>query len=212
MTKSVVFEPWVGKDYPSGGIFKQKVLVLGESHYCKAMAGTPPCRCDNPAGRPECRDFTKDVLHDVVYHYSGNHYMRTFACFERAVFGHVPTQEERESFWNSVSFYNYLQFAMSGPRLPINRPTRESEEAFRQVLGHLMPDKVIIWGRKLYNIMPYWDGHDAEVTTPNGQRTDGRVYHINGKDILCMVVHHPSCPSGKNWGYWHSLYTSFLNL
>ena len=212
MTKSVVFEPWVGKDYPSGGIFKQKVLVLGESHYCPEMNGVPPCRCENPAERPDCKNFTKDVIRDVVYHYSGEPYMRTFACFERAVFGQVPSQEEREAFWNSVSFYNYLQFAMSGPRLPIKRSTKESEEAFRQVLDCLMPDKVIIWGRKLYNIMPYWEGHDAGIIAKSGQHTDGWVYNINGKDIPCMMVHHPSSPSGKNWEYWHPLYDSFLNL
>ena len=32
--KHVFFKPWVGKDYSTGGIFKKKILVVGESHYC----------------------------------------------------------------------------------------------------------------------------------------------------------------------------------
>lgn len=28
----VHFLPWVGKDYATGGIFKKRIMVLGESH------------------------------------------------------------------------------------------------------------------------------------------------------------------------------------
>lgn len=28
------FQPFVGKDYASGGIFGKRIMVLGESHYC----------------------------------------------------------------------------------------------------------------------------------------------------------------------------------
>ena len=32
--KHVVFEPWIGNEYQTGGIFKKKILVIGESFYC----------------------------------------------------------------------------------------------------------------------------------------------------------------------------------
>lgn len=31
--KDVIFKPWIGKNYETGGIFKRKILALGESHY-----------------------------------------------------------------------------------------------------------------------------------------------------------------------------------
>ena len=33
--KYVKFRPWVGEKYHTVGIFGKKILVLGESHYCK---------------------------------------------------------------------------------------------------------------------------------------------------------------------------------
>lgn len=34
-----MFFPWVGANYPKGGIFKKKILILGESHYCYDLKG-----------------------------------------------------------------------------------------------------------------------------------------------------------------------------
>lgn len=31
----VFFQPFVGKDYLSSGIFGHRIMVLGESHYCE---------------------------------------------------------------------------------------------------------------------------------------------------------------------------------
>jgi hypothetical protein len=30
----VFFKPWKGTDYESGGIFRKKILAIGESFYC----------------------------------------------------------------------------------------------------------------------------------------------------------------------------------
>ena len=203
MNTTVAFRPWVGKDYSCGGIFHQKVLVLGESHYCDVDKNDTPLLI-NP-------DITRDTIHEIVYDYTGERYMRTFVCFERAIFGFVPTQEQRESLWESVAFYDYVQFLLRGPRCPINGSLDDSELAFKSVLEGLMPDRVIVWGRKLYNVMPNWGGHSIVIKAECGIATEGWVYIINDKEILCMMVHHPSCPSGKNWGYWHPLYNSFLH-
>ena len=34
MSVNVFFQPFVGKDYTTGGIFGKRIMVLGESHYC----------------------------------------------------------------------------------------------------------------------------------------------------------------------------------
>jgi hypothetical protein len=212
MGNDVNFEPWIGANYQNGGIFKQKILVLGESHYCENTNGIPPCLCENPREKEECRNFTKATLHNLIHEYTGEPYMRTFTCFERGVFGFIPSQEQREALWDSVAFYNYIQFALNGPRCPIERSLDHSENAFRNILDTLMPDKVIVWGRRLYNLMPDWNGVRIDIKGDAGSSTEGWIYNINGKEIPCMMVHHPSSPSGKNWGYWHLLYKRFLNI
>jgi hypothetical protein len=35
MMNDVFFQPFVGKDYLSSGIFGHRIMVLGESHYCE---------------------------------------------------------------------------------------------------------------------------------------------------------------------------------
>ncbi len=34
MANNIFFQPFVGKDYASGGVFGKRIMVLGESHYC----------------------------------------------------------------------------------------------------------------------------------------------------------------------------------
>lgn len=54
------FEPWVGENYESGGIFCKKILVLGDSHYC---SGSKNCEGRGVAMGVSCiPDFTKKVV------------------------------------------------------------------------------------------------------------------------------------------------------
>ena len=125
--KNVNFRPWVGKDYFSKGYKGKRILVLGESHYCNEQMEGGRCYpiCSKEKMREDCFSQTEDVISDFVFYYSGNRYEQTFLCFERAVAGKELTQEEREEFWQSIVFYNYLQFCQEGPRTPIKDETGE---------------------------------------------------------------------------------------
>ena len=191
------YKPWVGKNY-STGFRGKKILVLGESHY------------DDPETIDS--DLTRWVINDIVYNPEGQSYRATFTCFERAMVGRPMTQKEREEFWESVIFYNYLQFPTEGPRsTPKPEYWSESADAFVELLETYMPDLIIVWGARLYNALPDLGGKGGILKLENGDTADYWIYPIKGKEIHALKIHHPSAPSGRNWGYWSKVINKFIN-
>ena len=208
------FKPWVGKDYLSKGYQGQRILVLGESHYCAAeLAEGGRCTpfCLKEKMKEECFCQTQDVVHEAVYAYGGQKYLRCFVSFERAVTGKVLTQEERVVFWESVMFYNYIQYALSAPRTSPNpEHWGKSEKAFVELLEKYSPDKIIVWGVRLYNGLPDLGGYGMKLKVSTTDSADVWMYNVKGKDIPALKIHHPSAPTGKNWDYWHEVISNFL--
>ena len=210
--KNVNFRPWVGENYFSKGFKNKRVLVLGESHYCDEQLEGRRCYpiCAKEKMREECFSQTEDVIGDYVYSYTGSRYEQTFLCFGRAVLGKELSQEEREDFWQSIVFYNYIQFCQDGARKPIKQEYWEiSELAFKEILEEYLPDYIIVWGNRLYEGLPDWNGEHAILKVSENDKTDVWIYTINGKRIPAMRVLHPSSPVGKNWMYWHAFYEDF---
>ena len=214
--KHVNFRPWVGKNYSTTGYNGKKILVLGESHYCanELRAGercSPLCKKENML--PECFSQTEDVIKWYLNDYTGEPFQRTFVCFERALAGKELSQEEREAFWQDVMFYNFIQYAQSGPRVkPQQEHWANSKLAFKEILEQYMPDYILVWGVRLYNGLPDWNGVGSKLFINEHDNTDIWTYTINGKQIPAIKVHHPSSPTGKSWAYWHEFYKKFLNL
>ena len=195
MMKHVKFEPWVGKTYSTGGVYDKKVFVLGESHY---------------GNGEDLADDTIGTIKDVVDDYCGEPYQQTFLCFERALAGRELSQKEREQLWNSIMFYNFFQESTTGPRTaPKMKAMEESTKAFRELLEQYLPDAIIVWGVRLYDLLPSWDGVESKVEIGN-EWTRVWNYEINGKTIPAMCVYHPSSPQGKNWPYWHQFHKAFI--
>lgn len=193
--KHVKFEPWVGMDYSTGGVYNKKVLVLGESHYGSGE--------DSP-------DDTIGTIEEFVYEYQGEPYQQTFLCFERALAGREIGQNEREQLWKSIMFYNFFQKSTTGPRTAPNMEAmEESTNAFRELLEHYQPDCIIVWGVRLYDLLPGWDGTESQIDIGK-EWTRVWNYKINGKIIPAMCVYHPSSPQGKNWTYWHQFHKAFV--
>ncbi len=207
--KYVKFKPWVGCNYATGGIFGKKVLVLGESHYC-----------DKPNAGADSND-TLDVIDEFINDYRGEHYQQTFLCFERAVMGKELSSEERFDFWNSIVFYNYIQQYQEGPRQALLPQKEDNEGAFKEVLETYLPDCIIVWGKRLYQELPGWDGYENYIEIDTFEydhkshqidSTEVWTYNIKGKQIPAMCVYHPSSPVGKMWTYWHLFHKKFLCL
>ena len=62
MSMNVFFQPFVGKDYTTGGIFGKRIMVLGESHYCDEGCAD----CGNISSHRECMAFTNGVVGDYL--------------------------------------------------------------------------------------------------------------------------------------------------
>ena len=212
---NINFKPWVGKSYHLGYNGK-RLLVLGESHYCQkelAEGGRchPECKKENMLD--DCFSQTKDVIEDFVYNYCGDSYQQTFLCFERAVAGRELSQQEREHFWNSIMFYNYVQYSLAMPRTaPLPKHWVQSEQAFKELLHAYQPNYIIAWGVRLYDALPDWGGHAGRIQLTTGEREEYWIYSVEGKNIPTLKMHHPSSPTGKQWDYWHRVIVEFLKL
>lgn len=210
------FNPWIGKNYLTKGYQGKHILILGESHYCSEELSEggrchPQCKEENMF--VDCISQTKDVVQEAVYDYRGLPYQQTFLCFERAVAGKKLTQTEREEFWEGVAFYNYVQFAQSGPRTaPKPEHWVYSEKAFKLLLSVYEPDYIIVWGVRLYNNIPKWGAQECKLELGDGDTADYRIYSTPGKEIPVLKVHHPSAPTGKNWEYWHEVISKFFDI
>ena len=62
MTNHIFFQPFVGKDYASGGMFGKRIMILGESHYCDEGCSN----CGNCRLHGECTGFTQGVIKDYL--------------------------------------------------------------------------------------------------------------------------------------------------
>lgn len=213
MENKINFLPWIGKEYSKNGFNGKKIMILGESHHCDsnlAEGGICHPKCKRENFQSYCPDFTKDVLTDYLSAHDGSGWHNTFLCFERNLFNKDLSKEEAASFWNSVIFYNYIQFALPEARVqPDSDMWKESEEAFKQVLEEYMPDYIIAWGIRLFGNLPSWNSQ-KETLNADEHQTEVIKYTIKDKVIPVLEIIHPSIPDGKNRDKWHKLYTKFL--
>lgn len=202
----VFFHPWVGKNYPNGGIFGKKILVLGESHYC----GSPNCmgRCglkDFPEG---CEDLTTTGVIEKYLSGFKDKWTPTFRKFERSLVNKETTIEESNEIWQSLAFYNYLQIAMTDTRQGGEyEDYQEAGQAFFEVCEKLLPDLIIVWGTgRLYNNMvdKFWEP-GKELIVDGYSVLNGYYILPNGKKIRVIAVWHPSTSRGYSWDWWYKV-------
>lgn len=211
---NINFKPWIGKNYDIGLFNGKKVLVLGESHYCeneRRNGGRCQQVCSKVLMVDDCRNQTNDVIKEIK---NQDWRSRTFSNFERTIFGKIPTQKEREMLWDSVIFYNYLQYAQSGPTRPLEQTSdafKDSEAAFKELLETYMPDYIIAWGMRLFDITPNWGGEQSSIEIEENGKANVWTYIINGKKIPTLFIYHPAY-GGYSWSAWHPFIKKFLGL
>ena len=210
--ENVNFEPWIGPKY-NEGLHGKKIMILGDSHYCKddlKEGGICWPSCVKSKMKSSCNKLTKEVVDEYLNDYKGQKYLQVFQVCDRAYYGKESTQQEKEDFWNSVIFYNYFQNSQKEPGQKKPEITEDPEIAFKEVLEEYLPDLIIVWGIRLYNYLPNWDGIASKIEIDENKKTNIWTYTIKGKDIPLMVVHHPNRGLGKSWEYWHPFYKKFI--
>ena len=198
----VFFEPWVGKNYQTGGIFDKKILVLGESHYC---GGCNQCGLEYSS---KCEEMnTIGMIQKLLQGHTAT-WTPTFRKFERSLVNHDTTLEDSCKIWNSVAFFNFLQIDMVTARRGGTPADYENGgKAFLEVINELQPDVIVVWGtsRLYYNMPGVRDGWiEGEELKIDGWKVPNGYYKLqNGKKSRVIAVYHPS--TGYSWDWWHKV-------
>ncbi|MBO7480977.1 MAG: hypothetical protein J6T63_02595 [Bacteroidales bacterium] len=201
----VFFKPWVGKNYQNGGIFKKKILVLGESHYC---GGCDQCGIKYAK---ECDDLsTTKIFEELLNGESTGKWTNTFKKFERSLVNKPTTPEESREIWESVAYFNFLQVAMTDTRTAGSYEDYiEGQKAFLEVIEDLQPDLIIVWGIRLYGYLPNEGWIQGEPLVIDGYSVKNGYYQLKqGKKSRVIAVYHPS--TGYSWDWWYKVIASQL--
>ena len=111
----ISFLPWIGKHYYKTGFAGKRILVLGESHYCQNVSDAS-------------EDITRLVIMDLFDPTSEHEaYKNTYTKFAQALLGRGELSfADKELFWNSVAFYNYVRCQVLV--WPLHRKTSETRK------------------------------------------------------------------------------------
>jgi len=198
--KGIVFAPFVGKYYGKNkSLFQKRVLVLGESHYCDA-------------GCVKLRNVTNDVMNAFMDpNAEREDWMKTYRKFERSMVNKITNFEDSSLIWNSVVFYNYLQFPMDKSRQEgTNEQYESSVEAFFAILNEFQPDSVIVWGKRLWRHLPAIDFQENDAYEVGGYTINSGSYTLNnGRIVKVIPVYHPS--TGYSWDWWYKVIKPYID-
>jgi hypothetical protein len=135
--------PWVGRNYQTND---NKILVIGESHYC----GTDLKSLEKHENPEFTRKFVVPEL-AIKYLTDDKRSATLFRNFNLGMFALKSIKESaREEGWGEMSFYNFIQEPMKDIK---QRPTKVQIEngwlVFKNLIEILKPTKVIFIGSKV---------------------------------------------------------------
>ena len=206
----VRFYPWIGSHYEDGLMGGNKVLILGESHYCD----------DVPEGQKQRHNCPKESCHycdlcymDIECHLKTQDTIREFLrgiayraqrVFGKRVIGRYLSREEEFDFWNRIAFYEYIQYSQTGPRVPLNRgDPYVNQEAFLELLDYLKPDRIIVWGKRFYPFLAHFFGQEVQV-----HPKFTRAFTMTIRNTPVLIMDHPSS-SYCSWK-WNDVLKPFI--
>jgi hypothetical protein len=167
----------------------KRLLILGESHY----------QWDESIPIDDRPRLTIECIEEQI---SGAGTLAFWTHVAVTFLNRRPTLEEKRIFWDSVAFYNYVQFGVGfGSRIrPTNQMWSESEPAFAEVLELHQPDVIIVLGYTLWKNLPELNGFAGPVISGADQPDTWRYPHPRG-NALAYAILHPSSGgfSGYHW-------------
>lgn len=193
---------WRGSNYGYEDNFLggARVMVLGEAHYSD----------DIPIGEPVPEGFTRNV---IEWYLSGGFQERRRETFfnrvERLLSRRLQrglSSGERNDFWNSVIFYNYIPVIAA--QKPNERPQdwmweQDAPRAFRKVVKATEAEIILVCGTTL------WRKKVFDVAIPDAYHAAGRgfeAHEVNWSGTYGAVAAHIPHPSGsRGWSYDRSL-------
>jgi hypothetical protein len=193
MKNAVFFQPWIGSKYWNEST---QVLVLGESHHG-----------ENPSP-----DWTVEVVREYIANESSESWFPTFTKLGQAITGSPAWELDREGFWSSVAFYNYVQVALPESRMA---PTKDmfdrAVEPFKETISNLKPTHIIALGFRLWENMPPFVKEHPDIKCGEIASDCGYYSNIDGSHLsLSIRIKHPSV--GFSPKQWHPLVSKFLKI
>src|SRR5436305_2068367 len=138
--KYVRIYPWVGDCYEEGGLYKHRVLILGESEY--------QTRKGQKASNGNTRWCVRQVIQGkkVAPHVREGPFFRNIAAMFLGTGGEIDAG--LNDFWNSVAFYNYIQrhvgFSAKAQATRAMWQDPVAIDAFREVLRKHDPEYIVV--------------------------------------------------------------------
>ena len=195
------FNPWVGNRYDQGYAGGPRLLVLGESHY---------------GDQPPEHNLTQRLTHEYAqgqwkHGFWTNIMQAVMGCHHTAI-----TPAQKETFWQSVALYNYIQVMLEGPRrCPPAEAWLDSQPTFEAVLEALRPHAILILGTQTWNKLPPVTPDSGHIKCQGPAMEVGELggytwqYVLpDGHSILAAGIFHPA--GGFDWKRWHPVVEALL--
>jgi hypothetical protein len=177
--------PWIGKNYQKA---YPKILVLGMSTYNKD-------------------DQKKTCVRIMAKKASEGNWNRYWNRITVLLKDAIEKTETKD-FWEQISFYNYIQEIMDGPKQNTpNEYWEYAKEPFKEVLKKLTPDIVIVTGYTTFDNLPD-ECIIGKSISLNGKKLKTCEYYVNDKAINICGMWHPATP-GFKFDDWRNLYRKY---
>lgn len=189
--------PWIGNEYLQVDA-ENKLLIIGESHY----SGDTQESID----KHKQKSYTRTVIKEMAI---GRNYYNTriFPNLHKALFKN--DKFDSSSFWNKVSFYNFIQRSLSSNK---NRPTstdiKEGWTNFFEVIKLLQPKICLFIGTTAADELKKMQSPDFTFDQAKWVKRIGGAYAKravlkgkDGKETLLLFIRHTS--SHFNWEQWN---------
>lgn len=197
-SSQVKMKPWIGINYFSSKI---KMRILGESLY--DVKATKNSIIKQVQGiREETWTWAYFTKIKNVFNLESDTYTNSV---------------EKESFWNSVCYYEYLTHAMHEAKEKVPAEYwEEAKEPFIEVVEKLKPTVVVCIGFDTFNHLPLF-GEEHGIIKISGIDDVLYVWKYNvriksskiTKPVYVCKIRHPSAPGFTNEN-WFKLFRKFL--
>lgn len=136
-------KPWIGPRYRSSAanLLGSHLLIVGESHHHK---------CDSNCIDKSHEELTTRTVQAIVSGGLRHPFFTKIANLFRC-------GDDVAGFWNSVSFYNYLQQLFEAPRASVNPRIRldlANQMLFFRILREVEPNRVLVLGKSNWSAIP----------------------------------------------------------
>jgi len=192
------FQPWIGKNYSTGGMFEIPILILGESIYEWEDEKLSPDR------------VVELVRNNATGLETHKFYTNLFLAFTQK----QRTVENKRIFWDSVSHFNYIISPIQGgPRIaPTSQMVKDAKSEFFnriEMLGTI-PSCVIVLGKRLWGYLPE-QGEQGPDIVINDMKHRTLIYNgVCQKQIYLTWIYHPSVGFSSN--HWYLIINKFITM